>query len=183
MDWWMLMQHYGAPTRALDWTRSPFVAAYFAVRDNPRADGTVFWVNAEDVARKSAQTRGATKPDFLRADLDRCPDPTVVVIEGKLQNERMIAQQGLFTVCSNSRLPHDVAIQRMLSHTVLVTFGRWEIPAALKPTFLWHLHSMNITARSLFPGLDGLGRSVSDQVRLWSNKLASGDYSRRLDVR
>jgi hypothetical protein len=40
--WYFLMQHYGAPTRILDWTVNPLVALYFAVRDS-EADGAV-WV-------------------------------------------------------------------------------------------------------------------------------------------
>ena len=34
ISWWTLMQHYGAPTRLLDWTKSIFVAAYFAVAES-----------------------------------------------------------------------------------------------------------------------------------------------------
>ena len=38
----MSMQHYGAPTRLLDWTSSPYVAAYFAVSQAPSEDGAVW---------------------------------------------------------------------------------------------------------------------------------------------
>ena len=43
VSWWTVMQHHGAPTRLLDWTTSIYVAAYFAVNQNPDRDGAI-WV-------------------------------------------------------------------------------------------------------------------------------------------
>ena len=38
-----VMQHSGAPTRLLDWTRSPWAAAFFAAVENPDQDGAIWW--------------------------------------------------------------------------------------------------------------------------------------------
>ena len=46
LGWLAVMQHYGAPTRLQDWTQSPFVAAYFAYRDNTAEDAAVWALQA-----------------------------------------------------------------------------------------------------------------------------------------
>ena len=43
-EWYFLMQHYGAPTRPLDWTDGALIALYFAVRDNPGYQDAAVWL-------------------------------------------------------------------------------------------------------------------------------------------
>jgi hypothetical protein len=42
MEWWALMQHYGAPTRMIDFTKSPYIGLYFAVDSNWDRDGALY---------------------------------------------------------------------------------------------------------------------------------------------
>ncbi len=46
LGWLALMQHYSAPTRLQDWTRSPFVAAFFAYRENLGCDCALWAIQA-----------------------------------------------------------------------------------------------------------------------------------------
>lgn len=168
---WTVMQHYGAPTRLLDWTRSPYVALYFAVT-HLEGDGAVWLLDAH--ALQAAVHRG--HPTVLarveraetRAQVLLDPDaPAVVYLTDlHLQTDRMAAQQLLFTLSPRILADHGELIAHTLGPAAERAWQKLIVPEALKREFVRRLRTMNITARTLFPGLDGVGRAIGELVRL-----------------
>ena len=57
-EWYFLMQHYGAPTRLLDWTKGAFLGLYFALRSNDGSTDAAVWVlDAWWLNRKAIRSR------------------------------------------------------------------------------------------------------------------------------
>ena len=163
------MQHHGSPTRLLDWTRSPWVACYFAVATHWKQDGVVFafdWVEAR--SRINKRWLSESQAFHQTGDLD---DPLLfsenspawlLLYEPAHPSPRMTAQQGFFTVAGRLRSDHGELLQMVLGELDLL---RIMIPAALKHRVLEHLEAMNLTEQALFPGIDGVGRTVRQTLR------------------
>jgi hypothetical protein len=168
--WWAVMQHYGAPTRLLDWTESAWVAAYFAVERDPEDPGAVFILlpGAVEQAMKERFADHALLDNQHARFVEQEPRPSLYTFELKRHTNRMGAQQTLVTASPQILADH----QDLIASAIPVgdpretRFLKLVIPAALKPEFMRRLRTMNITARALFPGIDGLGRSVLELVKV-----------------
>ena len=180
LGWLMAMQQYGAPTRLLDWTFSPYVAAYFAVREAPEADG-VLWGHDYPALVKALQAEPKTEVSLGRVDKALAgkvekpsTPPGICAVFQKMQRpERMYAQQGFYMVCEDPRRAHDEVMAEIAEKAHVEPFlHRVIIPSEAKDEFLANLRMMNITGASLFPGADGLGRHVAEWGRLLAGGLA-----------
>ena len=107
---WTLMQHYGAPTRLLDWTDSPLIALYHAVETNWQKDGVLFAINNMAIERKSTSIHGQFRYNTL---WDHDYRDTIVSLIPIINTKRSFHQQGIFTISSNPLESHDNLIKAL----------------------------------------------------------------------
>lgn len=165
---WSLMQHHGAPTRLLDWTQSPYVAAYFACSSHLSSNGVIFVTAAGRVlAANGIDPSGTARfHDEALEKLDRSVTK-IGFYASHILSDREIVQMAKFSFTLNVLDGHEEGIKKSLlagspTDGPSVVAAKWIVPSDLKLTFLRNLRQMNIGAHSLFPGVDGLGRSLEE---------------------
>lgn len=132
-EWLSIAQHYGLPTRLMDWTRNPLVAAFFAIDKPYEADGAIYVLTKKE---KMIETEKNVDPfDY---------DKIGFFIPAHV-TKRIIVQTGIFTIHPN---PEEEYSNGELFQIV--------IPYKVGRKMKRILHKYGINKSSIFPGLDGL---------------------------
>jgi hypothetical protein len=160
MGWFVVMQHYGAPTRAMDWSSSPWVALYFACCEQDGLDGAL-WIADFAKVMTLADTTLPNIGNFTQSMGQATAPDVLVPVTATNTNQRIESQQAKFLVCTNPLADHLPLLEKAGALVKIV------ITRELKPSVMCELAQMNISAKTLFPGIDGLGRSIIEYCNVW----------------
>ena len=176
------MQHYGLPTRLLDITSNPLVALYFACKSEDKKDGCVmiFHVVKEQIEYYDSDLVCALsnlakcsknfclsknkedlifdiqddKPNFKKNRLNKFDLSKVICVMPKLNNNRIIRQQGAFFIFGMGKTKSECA-------QFLDPAKKIIIKAESKKEILKDLAVMGFDEGSLFPEVD----KVIEQIK------------------
>ena len=177
VSWLLYMQHYGTPTRLLDWSEGVLTALYFALlsRNSEETDGEMWIMNPDRLnakTTKSLRGRAIYYASEVRMIGRNSVDSDIREIERRFEGSfptgpvaflppalfpRLVAQSGAFTIH-----PKPEAGSRLaeVCGPADASLGRYLIPAESKNELRKHLTALGITRTSLFPDLDSLSQTI-----------------------
>ena len=184
LAWLSIMQHYGVPTRLLDFTESPYVAIYFALEaysPQTRSDFAIFALDYLEIMDRSIkhinskdntfnETRFSVyerQDEIFDKVVDRFAYDIAWIAEPKQLNARLDRQAGSFLLSGNRSL----RIQEVLDSEPYsnVRMYKFRVAHDLYIGIFALLRKMNITSKSLYGDLDGLARSIRMQMQVYSS--------------
>jgi len=177
LEYHSLLQHYGAPSRLLDFTKSPYIAAYFAFEQATKTDGqeVAIWI-VDRLNLYQSAFYYFEKHFSLTYDHDYNFDDQsfetvfyqskemelscLFPVEPLNQNVRYHLQQSIFLALANPNMSLEEQLEFMRADLLHKTFKKVTIPATEKGVAIRDLIKMNINRATLFPGLDGFAKSL-----------------------
>jgi hypothetical protein len=176
-EWLALMQHYGAPTRLIDFTYSPYVAAYFAFESARSGDIAIWAIDIGSIQKAfidhfpelnefNEKYGNYRDPEAFRELFLKDGDESYVLSVNPFRlNDRLAYQQGVFLCPASLRVSfmgNLEAVAKCRNKKELIK--KICIPVTgdklnNRDDALKRLHQMNINRTTLFPGLGGFAES------------------------
>jgi FRG domain len=146
-----LVQHHGYPTPLLDWTYSPYVAAFFAFSDVEKIKAEK--ATEDECIRIYVFHQKLWCEKFQQVKQLLISSPHFSILEFlSTNNERMVPQQAISSVTNMDDIESYILSKQQQGDIFLTAI---DIPKRERSKAMTELQYMGITAASLFPGLDG----------------------------
>jgi len=143
LDLLVIAQHYGLLTRLLDWSGNALAALWFACSSRENGDVYVYSLVADSLMDTDVYEGDPFKRKRTR------------VIQPRLNNDRIVVQQGWFTLHRYSeKSKRFVPLEKNRDTKAHLT--EYCIPSSLRKDILVSLDRHGVSARTVFPHLDGL---------------------------
>jgi hypothetical protein len=174
-EWLFLMQHYGMPTRLLDWTENPFIALFFSLSSARRgstggyANDAAVWIMSpskwnQTIFRHQSYTGSAFSPtdtsisSYTPGKDPRYVNDNPVAILGIHNSPRIVAQRGSFCLFGKSLDPMEKIFEAI--DFPANALEKLVIPAAKIEEMLQKLIWMGISDSVVYPDLEGLAKET-----------------------
>jgi hypothetical protein len=183
IEWLALMQHHGAPTRLLDFSRSPFIAAFFAYDQcivQEDINVAIWAINYNFLKNKALkeidrefsleikENKNLINEKLFEKIFFHNNRNLVFPVEPFRMNRRYSLQQSIFVSTGNSNESF-ISQLKFLGDEISKAVIQIEMPSLLQKEVLRDLQRMNLNRASLFPDLDGYAASL----RLRYNSMKS----------
>ncbi|MBO5744895.1 MAG: FRG domain-containing protein [Clostridia bacterium] len=176
--WLEIAQHFGAPTRLLDFTENPLVALYFACSNLIDTNASV-WIINESAYNESCFGSSILFPTQINELISNIVEGQIVARQSSescseypviyrpaYREERMASQSSVFMLWGKNRVP----LTDMISEEGHMSFDDkcssdglicyFEIPKSCKKQILNQLNELGVNEKFIFPGLDGVGKYI-----------------------
>jgi hypothetical protein len=206
IEWLSIMQHYGCPTRMVDFTFSPYVALFMALNESDYNYSSIWCINQNicmaPFSKEHKQSDDKTEyldknmfNDYIYEKANKMlrnalynnpssePSKRIYLVRPQMINERINRQQGLFAIPESTEVSFEDNVFPLLSNKEVTSIpfkklidysyspeGKYgaidyalikiNIPSDFKYDIKKSLYHMNITDETMFPGLEGLSKSL-----------------------
>jgi hypothetical protein len=159
-EWYFLMQHYGLPTRLLDWTTGSLIGLHFALCHETGMHDAAVWAldpwalnewarrNPDLVFSSDAAAHKYLPPVYSQRDLPARP----IAIIPPYNSPRITVQRGAFTVHGSRKEGLEVLFKKRIAKITITKDSCIQMRRDLRYA--------GISEFTLFPDLDGLCRDI-----------------------
>lgn len=184
LAWLAFMQHYGVPTRLLDFSTSPYIALYFAIESGSLSENecfSLFSIDYANLIKKSCAYVVSVNSNFRKYGdnffsqcevafeeiIDKNSYDVLWFVDPKYLNSRMEKQGGTFLMSGSFNKTIDELLELDIYKDVSMT--NILIPKNLFTNIYALLRKMNIGPKSIYGDLFGLAKHIQLEFKVYGS--------------